>query len=141
MIHIESKATILELSTGEFKLIDSDKNILKTYNELPIEIINDYLIGYFEMQYLQIGDVVPEIFTYKINNKFRVLYQNGRVEMLDNNKSSFDKFKGNYKKVISFKSEDYNLIHYITFKDGSTEFLTWEESLTKSFVIKKEVVF
>lgn len=135
---------LFELSTGNFKLVKEDGS-LKTFScveEIYKELsLDNSLILLFSSEYLQIKDSKPQIFTTKIDGKYRVLYENGRVEMLEASKCSFVKFNGNYRKIHDWKSDDYMLLHNVIFNDGSEEIMTYKEYLTKSFVKRKDYLF
>lgn len=135
---------LLELSTGNFKLVFKNGEI-QTFSSFE-EMDKVYGISkVFELllnsDYVNIEGYKPDIFTTKIEGKYRCLYPNGRVEMLSSNKDTFSRFQGNYRKVYDKRSEDYNVLHLITFQDDSTEIMSLNESLTKSFVKKKELLF
>jgi hypothetical protein len=135
---------LLELSTGNFKLVFENGEI-QTFCSLE-EMDKIYGINkVFELvmysDYVNIEGYKPDIFTTKIDGKYRCLYPNGRVEMLYSNKDSVKKFQGHYRKVFDKRSEDFNILHVITFQDGSTDIMSLGESLTKSFVKRKDLLF
>lgn len=135
---------LLELSTGNYKLVE-ENGIIRTFSSLE-EM--DKIYGFqrvfefvMDCDYVNIEGYKPDIFTTKINGRYRVLYPNGRVEMLEAHKDCFLKFKGNYRKIYDKKNEDEMVLHWITYQNGTEEILSLKEALEKSFVEKIELLF
>lgn len=132
---------LFELSTGNFKLIKENGELHTFHSEKEIvqELGGDLAFELLlQSEYKDIKGSTPTYF-YTPIRKY-VVYENGR-EVEINSRDDLLKYKSNLNVIKNVDKEDMNLLHYITFEDGSTEVMTLKESLDLPSVKEREVLF